>query len=69
MALLIGSIELLQVASAKLGWDTAFWRFLDELDFGLIGYAIVALFVVTWAASALVWRTRRIERRWSAFVD
>ena len=69
VALLIGSIELLQVASAKLGWDTGFWRFLDQLDFGLIGYAIVALFVVAWAASALVWRMRRIERRWSALVD
>ena len=69
VALLIGSIELLQVASAKLGLDSGFWRFLDGLDFGLIGYAIVALFVLTWAASAVVWRARRIEQRWSALVD
>jgi high-affinity nickel-transport protein len=69
VALLIGTVELLQVASARLGWDTGFWRFLDGLDFGVLGYSIVGLFVLTWAASALVWRTRRIERRWSALVD
>ena len=56
-------------ASDEAQLDTGFWRFLDQLDFGLIGYAIVALFVVAWAASALVWRMRRIERRWSALVD
>jgi len=69
VALLIGSIELLQVASAKLGLDDGFSRFLAGLDFGLVGYGIVGLFVLTWAVSALVWRTRRIERRWSALVD
>jgi len=69
VALLIGSIELLQVASAKLGLDNGFSRFLAGLDFGLVGYGIVGLFVLTWAVSALVWRTRRIERRWSALVD
>jgi len=69
VALLIGSIELLQVASVKLGLDSGFSRFLAGIDFGLVGYGIVALFVVTWAVSALVWRTRRIERRWSALVD
>jgi high-affinity nickel-transport protein len=69
VALLIGTIELLQVASAKLGWDNGFSRFLAGLDFGLLGYGIVGLFVLTWAASAAVWRTRGLERRWSALVD
>ena len=35
----------------------------------MIGYGIVALFVLTWAASAVVWRARRIEQRWSTLVD
>jgi high-affinity nickel-transport protein len=57
VALVIGTVELLQVA----GW-------LGELDLGLVGYAIVALFVLTWALSYGVWKVRRIEERWSAFV-
>ena len=66
VALAIGSIELLQVAATKLSLEGGFWSGLQELDFGKLGYAIVALFVVTWAASAVVWKTRRIEERWAA---
>src|SRR6266516_488717 len=55
VALVIGTVELLQVASAKLGLDTGFWAFLHGLDFGTLGYGIVGLFVLTWAVSAVVW--------------
>ncbi|HVM58606.1 MAG TPA: HoxN/HupN/NixA family nickel/cobalt transporter [Gaiellaceae bacterium] len=65
VALLIGTVELLQVAAGRLALDGGFWRFLADLDFGRLGYAIVALFVLTWAASIAVWKTRRIEERWS----
>ena len=51
VALLIGSIELLQVLSAKLSLEGGFWDWLNNLDFGHIGYAIVTAFVVTWAVS------------------
>jgi hypothetical protein len=27
---------------------------------------MVALFVLTWAVSAVIWKTRRIEERWGA---
>jgi len=55
VALGIGLIELLQVA-ARSTW----------LDFNTLGYGMVALFVLTWAVSAVIWKTRRIEERWSA---
>jgi nickel/cobalt transporter (NiCoT) family protein len=68
VALVIGMIELLQVTAAKLSLDSGFWTFLDDLDFGRIGYVVVALFVATWAASVLIWKARRIEERWSGYV-
>jgi high-affinity nickel-transport protein len=68
VALLIGTIELLQVASAKFGLEDGFWGFLNNIDFGTLGYAIVGLFVVTWATSIVLWRVRRIEERWNAYV-
>jgi high-affinity nickel-transport protein len=68
VALVIGMIELLQVAAAKLSLDSGFWTFLDDLDFGKIGYVVVALFVATWAASLVIWKARRIEERWSGYV-
>jgi high-affinity nickel-transport protein len=68
VALLIGTIELLQVAATKFDLDTGFWGWLQNLDFGTLGYGIVGLFVLTWAASVILWKTRRIEERWSAYV-
>jgi high-affinity nickel-transport protein len=58
VALVIGTIELLQVTG---GW-------LGALDFNVLGYGIVGLFLLTWASSVLIWKTRRIEERWSALV-
>jgi high-affinity nickel-transport protein len=58
VALGIGTVELLQVLAP--------WPWLDALDFGTLGYAIVALFVLTWAASLAVWKLARVEQRWTA---
>jgi high-affinity nickel-transport protein len=30
------------------------------------GFAIVGLFLITWAAAVLIWRYGRIEEKWSA---
>jgi high-affinity nickel-transport protein len=59
VALVIGGIEILQVTA------NAF----SGLDFAKLGYVVVALFVATWAVSAVLWRTRRIEERWGRLVE
>jgi len=69
VAIAIGTVELLQVVSAKLRLDGGFWGWLDALDFSNLGYGIVGLFVLTWAVSYGIWKVRRIEERWSAFVE
>jgi nickel/cobalt transporter (NiCoT) family protein len=69
VALIIGMIELLQVLSEKFSLDSGFWSFLNNLNFGNIGYFVVGIFVLTWAASVTVWKTRRIEERWSTLVE
>ena len=69
VALLIGMIELLQVMAAKLSLGGAFWAFLDNLNFGNIGYVVVGLFIATWAFSVILWRARRIEVRWGEMIE
>jgi high-affinity nickel-transport protein len=69
VALLIGTIELLQVTAARLSLDGGFWTFLAGLDFGRIGYVVVAMFVGIWALSLIVWRARRIEARWGGMLE
>jgi nickel/cobalt transporter (NiCoT) family protein len=69
VALAVGTVELLQVLSDRFAWQGGVWSLLGSLDFGTIGYGIVGLFVLTWAVSIVVWKTRRIEQRWGAFVE
>jgi nickel/cobalt transporter (NiCoT) family protein len=69
VALVIGVIELLQVLAAKLSLEGGFWAFLDNLDFGHIGYVVVGLFVTTWLFSITLWKARRIEQRWGSLLE
>jgi high-affinity nickel-transport protein len=69
VALAVGSVELLQVLAGRLGLESGFWGWLNALDVGRLGYAIVGLFVLTWAGSVAIWKARRIDQRWRAFID
>jgi len=69
VALAIGTVELLQVLAIKVGLDGPFWGWLRDLNFGTLGYGVVGIFVLTWAVSVVIWKTRRIEERWNALVD
>jgi high-affinity nickel-transport protein len=64
VALAIGTVELLQVLSARLELSGGFWDWLNGLDFEALGYFVVALFLVMWAGSVSIWKLRRIEDRW-----
>jgi nickel/cobalt transporter (NiCoT) family protein len=68
VALLVGSIELVSIATTELGLRGAPWSWLSGVDLNTIGYMMVALFVLTWAVALTVWRFGRIEDRWSAGV-
>lgn len=56
VAFFIGSIEILQVISTELGYRGGIWAAIDNLDFGLIGVAIIAIFAITWIISAVVYK-------------
>ena len=65
VALLIGGIELLAVLGDELGLTGGLWDLVAGIDLNTIGYAVVALFVLTWALALGIWRYGRIEERWS----
>ena len=65
VALAVGTVELLQVASSRLSLSGPFWDWLAALDFETLGYAIVGLFLGTWVVSYTIWKLGRIEDRWS----
>ena len=39
---------------------------MSGLDLNYVGYALAALFALTWIAAVAVWRLGRIEEKWSA---
>ena len=47
----------------RFGLTGAVWDFTRSVDLNLVGYAVVALFVMTWAVALAVWRLARIEER------
>ena len=65
VALLVGTIELLSVVSGQLGLTGGFWNLVGNLNFNLIGMGIVAVFVIVWGSSLIIWKTQHIEERWS----
>jgi high-affinity nickel-transport protein len=66
VALVIGTVELMSVLAEKLTLTGQPWDFVSSLDLNDVGYAIVALFVLTWAVALTVWRVGNIEEKWSA---
>ncbi|HTS20208.1 MAG TPA: HoxN/HupN/NixA family nickel/cobalt transporter [Casimicrobiaceae bacterium] len=66
VALLIGTIELLQVMISAFGLQGPFLDGVAGLDFGVLGYVIVGLFLLAWAGSVAVWKLGRLESRYGA---
>ena len=66
VALVIGTIELAQVLIAVLNLHGRFCDAVAGLDFGVLGYVIVGLFLGAWGLSVGVWKYGRIEQRYGA---
>ncbi|MGH8219874.1 MAG: HoxN/HupN/NixA family nickel/cobalt transporter [Steroidobacteraceae bacterium] len=58
VAVLIGGIEALGLIRDQLNLSGSFWNVVDRLNgnFNGLGFAIIGVFVVTWAASIIIYR-------------
>ncbi len=65
VALLVGSVELLQVLIGIVGLRGPFFDTVAGLDFGVLGYLIVGLFLAAWGASVAWWKFAKLEQRYA----
>jgi nickel/cobalt transporter (NiCoT) family protein len=63
VALVVGGIETLGLIADQFQLQGAFWNAISGLNdnFGALGYGIVALFIVSWGTSFLVYRFKRYD--------
>ena len=65
VALVIGTVEILQVLIGMLDLRGPVFDSVAGLDFGVLGYLIVGMFLLAWGASVAFWKFGRIETRYS----
>ncbi len=58
VALVVGGVEALGVIGDRLGLDTGFWGVIADLNdnFGVLGFVIIGIFVLSWIVSMLIYR-------------
>ena len=62
IALFVALVEALQVVSIETGLKNGIWRVLSFLNFETMGYGIIAIFLVSWGASTLVYKARGYDK-------
>jgi len=62
VAFLIGGVELLQVLSNELRLTGGAWQWLAGMDFETMGFGVVCIFLVSWAAAIVVYRLKDFEK-------
>ena len=68
VALIIGGIEIISILTHRLNITDGPLAWIGGLDLNSVGYAIVAMFLLTWVVALLIWRLARIEEKWTVTV-
>jgi high-affinity nickel-transport protein len=61
IAFVIGGIEVLSIVGDKFGLTGGVWDLVANLDFGVIGIAIIAIFVLSWSISTAIYRWKKYD--------
>jgi high-affinity nickel-transport protein len=62
VAVVIGTIEVLQVVSTQLQFAGPVWDFINNtLQLGNLGFYIVGILVLSWLVSTVIYRVKKYE--------
>jgi nickel/cobalt transporter (NiCoT) family protein len=62
IAFLIGGIEVLSIVADRAGLTGGLWDVVARLDFEFIGVGIIAIFVLSWGISTLIYRQKGYDK-------
>ena len=62
VAFVVGGIEVAQVVSTQIGLTAGFWGWLQNLDFGVIGFTIIGTFLISWTVAIVYYRHKGYEK-------
>lgn len=69
VAIFIGVVELSQIGIQLTGLQGGVFTFISDIPFNTLGFVIVGVFIVTWAAAIFIYRTWKVEERWEEILD
>jgi nickel/cobalt transporter (NiCoT) family protein len=69
VALFIGTIELVGLATDRLGLHGEVATWFQHFNINTAGFVIVGMFVATWTLALVVWRFAKIEEKWSVGME
>jgi high-affinity nickel-transport protein len=58
----VGTVEFLSIIGDKLALAGPFWDWIGGLNFEVLGTIIIGIFVVSWAASTLIYKLRGYDK-------
>lgn len=63
IALVVGTVEVFGIIGSALKLNGDFWDLIEGLSnhFGMIGYVIIGIFVVSWAISTIIYKVKRYD--------
>jgi len=62
IALVVGTIEALSIVGDRLALEGPFWDWVGGLNVEVMGIIIIGVFVVSWAASTLIYKLKGYDR-------
>jgi high-affinity nickel-transport protein len=63
----VGTIEVLGLLPAEFGGlHNGFWNYMAAFNINTAGFAIVGMFILTWAVALAYWKFGRVEEKWTA---
>lgn len=61
IALIIGTIEVLSILADKLNLSGGLWNWVGDLNFEVIGYLIIGIFILSWLISTVIYKVKKYD--------